>query len=237
MEESIIKNKQYPKKYRECLLDYYKTDVELENEKNKEDIDKDRLKIIFYQKKIAFLDKYLDKLDIYKNLDINKNIHNSEDFDNTLKKMDLEIELLYYDYSIYYKLMKIRDLYNSYPINENEINRQRQYLFTKRKYYLELNKKLNENYMFQELRNDNSLDLQQKKYELAKIKQQQRNLSTKRKKLANLTQNKVKNSPKSFVEKYNLKRSHSQPNLSFLEREKLKKYEKAIQIIKFNNSI
>lgn len=237
LKENIIKNKQYPKKYRECLLDYYKTDVELENEKNKEDIDKDRLKIIFYQKKIAFLDKYLDKLDIYKNLDINKNIHNSEDFDNTLKKMDLEIELLYYDYSIYSKLMKIRDLYNSYPINKNKINRQRQYLFTKRKYYLELNKKLNENYMFQELRNDNSLNLQQKKYELAKIKQQQRNLSTKRKKLANLTQNKVKNSPKSFVEKYNLKRSYSQPNLSFLEREKLKKYEKAIQIIKFNNSI
>lgn len=162
LEESIIKNKQCPKKYRECLLDYYKTDVELENEKNKEDIDKDRLKIIFYQKKIAFLDKYLDKLDIYKNLDINKNIHNSEDFNNTLKKMDLEIELLYYDYSIYSKLMKIRDLYNSYPINKNEINRQRQYLFTKRKYYLELKKKLNENYMFQEIRNDNSLDLQQK---------------------------------------------------------------------------
>lgn len=231
MEESIIKNKQYPKKYRECLLDYYKTDVELENEKNKEDIDKDRLKIIFYQKKIAFLGKYLKKLDI------NKNTHNSEDFDDTLKKMNLEIELLYYDYSIYYKLIKIRDLYNSYPINENEINRQQQYLFTKRKYYLELKKKLNENYMFQELRNDNSLNLQQKKCELAKIKQQQRNLSTKRKKLANLTQNKVKNSPKSFIEKYNLKRSHSQPNLSFLEREKLKKYEKAIQIIKFNNSI
>lgn len=240
--------------YYKCFLEYHKTKVELEKEENEED-SKDRLKITFCEKKINLLEKHLEyleynylvkkmsysweneikleKSDIYERLRI-ENEYQSRNVKDTRAGINSEIEFLQFDYNICDELIKIRDLSSNSQVTEEEINQHRQYLDNNRKLYLELKKKLEENHISQTTIINSNSNLQQRRYKLAKMKHQQRMLSTKKEKLTNLIQNKIKKPPQSFAKKHNLRRSNSQPNLSFLEREELKKQKRAAQLLEFS---